>query len=185
MSKVRVCPWWMGYLLANPLRRLVHNPASILGEHVRTGMKVLEIGPGMGFFSLPMAEMAGPSGKIIAVDIQPRMIKRLEERARRAGMAERIECRLCSAGSLGVDDLAGSVDFVFAFAVVHEMPGLENLFRQLFKALKKGGSVLMADPLSGFSKENFLKTISLAEAAGFHKTSEPRIRLSRSAILMK
>lgn len=185
MSKGRVCPWWMGYLLANPLRRLVHHPASILGAYVRAGMKVLEIGPGMGFFTLPMAEMAGPSGKIIAVDIQPRMIKRLQERARRAGLAKRIECRLCTAGSLGVDDLAGSVDFVFAFAVVHEMPGLENLFRQLFKVLKKGGSMLMADPASRFSRENFNMAVYHAEAAGFRKTSEPIIRLSRSAILMK
>ena len=43
----RVCPWWMGYLLASPVRQLVHRPAEILAAHVGPGMTVLEPGPGM------------------------------------------------------------------------------------------------------------------------------------------
>jgi len=51
----RVCPWWLGYLLASPLRRLLQDPAAIVGPYVREGMTVLEPGPGMGFFTLAMA----------------------------------------------------------------------------------------------------------------------------------
>jgi hypothetical protein len=43
-----VCPWWLGYLLASPLRRLQYEPANILAPYVREGMTVLEYGPGMG-----------------------------------------------------------------------------------------------------------------------------------------
>lgn len=55
----RVCPWWLGYLLASPLRRLLQNPDGILKPHVKEGMCVLDIGCGRGFFSLPLAKLAG------------------------------------------------------------------------------------------------------------------------------
>ena len=52
----RVCPWWLGYLLASPVRRwMAENPESLLAPYVREGMTVLEPGPGMGFFTLPLA----------------------------------------------------------------------------------------------------------------------------------
>jgi hypothetical protein len=51
----RVCPWWLGWLLASPIRKLRHDPARILAPHVREGMTVLEPGPGMGFFTLELA----------------------------------------------------------------------------------------------------------------------------------
>ena len=54
-----VCPWWMGYLLCCPLRRLLENPEKILGPHVHPGMKVVEPGCGMGFFSLARSWLAG------------------------------------------------------------------------------------------------------------------------------
>jgi 2-polyprenyl-3-methyl-5-hydroxy-6-metoxy-1,4-benzoquinol methylase len=55
----RVCPIWVGYLLASPVRKLYQNPKKILGAYVREGMKILDIGCAMGFFSLPLAEMTG------------------------------------------------------------------------------------------------------------------------------
>jgi ubiquinone/menaquinone biosynthesis C-methylase UbiE len=83
-----VCPWWAGYLLANPLRRLLQKPEKIVSPYLRNGMTVLEIGPGMGFFTLPMARIVGASGRIICVDIQEKMIAGLMRRARRAGLAD-------------------------------------------------------------------------------------------------
>ena len=47
----RVCPPWVGYLLASPIRLLLHNPRKILSPYVGDGMTVLEPCPGMGFFS--------------------------------------------------------------------------------------------------------------------------------------
>ena len=76
-----VCPWRIGYLLASPLRRLLHDPAKILAPYVREGMTVLEPGPGMGFFTLELARRVGASGRVVAVDIQPRMLDRLKRPA--------------------------------------------------------------------------------------------------------
>ena len=39
----RVCPWWLGYFLASPVRRLVQDPAAIVGPHLRQGMTVLDL----------------------------------------------------------------------------------------------------------------------------------------------
>jgi ubiquinone/menaquinone biosynthesis C-methylase UbiE len=103
----RVCPWWLGYLLASPVRRLLHDPARILAPHVREGMAVLEPGPGMGFFTLELARRVGPSGRVVAIDVQPRMLAGLRRRAARASLERRIETRQARPDSLGVEDLAG------------------------------------------------------------------------------
>ena len=73
----RVCPWWLGYVLVSPLRRLLEPPGKVLGPHVQPGMTVVEPGCGMGNFTLPLARMVGPSGKVICVDLQPKMIAAL------------------------------------------------------------------------------------------------------------
>jgi predicted methyltransferase len=65
----RVCPWWIGYLLASPIRKLAQDPKGILSPLVSEGMTVVEPGPGMGFFTFELAKLIGPSGRVIAVDI--------------------------------------------------------------------------------------------------------------------
>ena len=72
--KEHICPWWIGYILASPLRRLLQNPRKILDPHVKPGMIMLDVGCGMGYFSLAMAETVGPEGKVVCVDLQPKMI---------------------------------------------------------------------------------------------------------------
>jgi protein-L-isoaspartate O-methyltransferase len=68
-STPHVCPWWVGYLLVSPLRRFFQDPGEVLGPHVREGMTVLEIGPGMGYFSLPLARLVGKEGRVLCVDV--------------------------------------------------------------------------------------------------------------------
>jgi len=72
----------------------------------------------MGFFALELARRVGPEGRVIVVDIQPRMLEELVRRAQKVGLAERIEAREPKAGRLGVEDYRGKVDFALAFALV-------------------------------------------------------------------
>lgn len=104
----RICPWWLGYFLANPLRRLYQNPRAVLATHVRPGMTVIEIGPGMGFFTLDIARLVGPAGRVVAIDVQPRMIGALRRRAKRAGLLERVETRLVRPEVTGMEDSTGA-----------------------------------------------------------------------------
>ena len=92
----------------------------------------------MGFFTLELAGLVGPSGHIIAVDAQPQMIAGLRRRARRAGLLDRIDARVVPPTSMGLSDVEGAIDFVLAFAVVHEMPGPSPFFSQAVGALKPG-----------------------------------------------
>ncbi len=181
----KVCPWWLGYLLSSSVRRLVHDPAAILRPFVTSGMTVFEPGPGMGFFTLELARLVGPRGKVVAVDVQPRMLSGLRRRAEKAGLLDRIDVREGSAEGMGVADLDGRVDFVLAFAVVHELPSAERFFREASAALKTGGKLLLAEPASHVPEGDFTATLWTAEQNGFAASAGPAIRWSRSAVLAK
>ena len=143
-----VCPIWIGYLLLCPFRGFAHDPAKILGPHVREGMTVLDAGCAMGFFSLPLARMVGPSGKVLCVDIQKKMLSKLESRAVKAGLSDRVRPLLASEQSLGLQDWEGQVDFALAFAVLHEVPDPARTVGEIHAALKPGASLLVAEPSS-------------------------------------
>jgi cyclopropane fatty-acyl-phospholipid synthase-like methyltransferase len=179
----RVCPWWLGYLLVNPLRRLLQDPARILAPHVREGMTVLEPGPGMGFFTLELARRVGRRGRVVALDVQPRMLDGLRRRAAKAGLGDRIETRLAEPRSLGVGDLAGRVDLVVAFAVVHELPDEARFFEEVRATLAPGGKVLLAEPAGHVKRERFEETLAAAARAGLHREDAPRIARSLTAVL--
>ena len=178
-----VCPWWIGYFLLNPVRRLGQNPQRVLGPYVQTGMTVLEVGCAMGFFTLDLARMVGPGGRIVAVDLQPRMIATLERRARRAGLDGLIEARVCPEDSLTVDDLAGCVDFALAFAVAHEVPDQARLMVELRAAVRDGGQLLVSEPAGHVTRNEFETSVTVAEEAGFSVIGRPAIARSRSVVL--
>ena len=180
-----VCPWWLGYWLASPIRKLRHDPTSILSPFIHEGMTVFEPGPGMGFFTLPIAQIVGPNGRVVVVDIQSQMIENLRRRAQRKGLANRIECRLADASGMGIGDLVGKVDFVLAFAVVHELPDAKEFFTESFDVLKTGGKLLFSEPSSHIDESEFGKSIDHARKAGFELESIPTIRSNRSAVLIK
>jgi predicted methyltransferase len=55
-------------------------PRSILETHVERGATVLEAGPGMGSFTLELARLVGPAGRVVAVALQPKMLEALRKR---------------------------------------------------------------------------------------------------------
>ena len=179
----RVCPWFIGYLLASPVRRIWHDPRAIVAPYVKEGMAVLEPGPGMGFFTLELARRVGPAGRVVAIDLQPRMLSALRRRASRAGLADRIDARLAGAGGLGVPDLAGKVGFVLAFAMVHELPDQGRFFSEIAGTLAPGAQVLVAEPSGHVSEAEFTKTLELAAGAGLRERARPEIRRSLTALL--
>ena len=180
-----VCPWWLGYLLACPLRRLVNDPHKILSPYVHNGMTALEPGPGMGFFTLELARLVGPSGRVVAVDVQPKMLEALKRRAAKAGLLDRIEARAASSNSLSVTDLAGRMDFALAFAVVHELPAAAPFFAEVARTLKPGACMLLAEPVVHVRTAQFESELRLAAQAGFNPVEYPSIRRNRAVLLRK
>ena len=180
-----ICPVWVGYLLASPVRKLFQNPRKMLRPYVNEGMKVMDIGCAMGFFSLPLAEMVGPNGKVICVDMQERMIRSLEKRAQKAGLSGRIKTLICHEDSLGLDDIKEKIDFALASAVVHEVSDAARFFSEIHKAMKPTGRLLVAEPKGHVSEKDFETTVSIAEQNGFTITDRPQIKRSRAVLLQK
>ena len=180
------CPWWLGYLLVTPLRRLKEKPEEILGPYVRPGMTVLEPGPAMGFFTLELARLVGPGGRVVSVDLQEKMLAALRRRAQKAGLADRIETRLCRQDDLGIGDLAGRVDFVLLIHVLHEVSDQTRFLQAIHAALKPGGTVLFIEPRGHVSDEAFQASVKRATDLGF-ELAEPadgrkvRVLLRRAA----
>jgi len=182
----RICPWWLGYLLASPVRRwLQGDPAALLRPYVSEGMTVLEPGPGMGFFTLELARQVGPSGRVVAVDVQARMINGLKRRLAKAGLLERVDARVSTPESLGLRDLAGKVDFTLAMAVVHEMPSASWFFGQAAEAMKAGGTLLLAEPSGHVDEAEFAAELDAAAQVGLIVADRPEVRRSRAALLKK
>ena len=185
MAEHGVCPWWVGYLLTSPLRRWLQDPAAIVGPFVSEGMTVLEPGPGMGFFTLELARRVGPKGRVVAIDVQPKMLAGLTKRAARAGLSDRIEVRLPKGEHLGVEDYAGQVGFALAFAMVHEVSNPAAFFGDIHNALKSGGRLLFAEPAGHVRAKAFEASLDLARNAGLVIEGHPSIRRSHAAVLAR
>jgi len=163
----------------------MQNPDAILRPYVKPGMTAADIGCALGFFSLPLARLVGPEGRVICVDLQEKLIESLRKRARKASVLDRLDFRTCSETSLNCDDLNGTVDLVLAFAVVHEVPDQERLFREMHAMLKSGGTLLFAEPSGHVKRDAFESSLVLAAQQKFTMVDQPTIRRSHAALLRK
>jgi 2-polyprenyl-3-methyl-5-hydroxy-6-metoxy-1,4-benzoquinol methylase len=163
-------------------RKLIHDPNKILQPYIRQGDKILDVGPGMGYFTIPMARMAGEGAQVIAADIQEKMLAAIKKRAETAGMEKRITLHLSSPASLGVE---GKFDFILAFWMAHEVPDKQRFFTELYSLLKDEGKFLMVEPKIHVSKAKFAQTLQIAQRAGFTPVENPHISLSMSVLLVK
>lgn len=173
------CPWWLGYSFDNPLRRLIHDPAEIFDGLVEQDQTVVDIGCGLGFFTLALAEIVGPNGRVVAIDIQEQMLRRARARARRGGLDGRVDFRLCEPDSLGLRE---SVDFVLAFWMAHEVSGPGRFFAEIRSALRPAGRLLVAEPKVHVPDARFNRVVAAAQAAGFEIVARPRVRFSRAVM---
>jgi ubiquinone/menaquinone biosynthesis C-methylase UbiE len=137
----------------------------------------------MGYFTLPIARMVGPKGRVIAVDIQPEMLSGLSRRARKAGLSDRIEIRHATESGLSLGDLKGSVDLALALHVVHEVTDQISFFTEILDALKSSGKLFIMEPLFHVSRHEMERSISLAKRVGF-KPREQAPRVSRRSVLL-
>lgn len=187
MSEIKhTCPLWVGRLMLSPLRKLYQNPNEILSRYVQPSFKVLEVGPAMGFFSLPMAKMVGSKGTVYCIDVQKPMLQSLSKRAKKSNLNKQINTRTCSFDSLQINDLSNLIDFTLLFAVVHEVDNQEVLFKEIFEASKPGSKLLFAEPKGHVRDNDWIKSLAIAETIGYRELeSNLKIRGSHSIVLQK
>ncbi len=142
MRSTNVCPWWMIRSFDNPLRRLLQKPENVLQDLVQPGDRCMDIGCGYGYYTIPMARLAGTSGSVTAADLQPEMLAGVRRRAEKAGLLSRIH--LIQVDSSGLH-LKGEFDFALAFWMVHEVADQEAFLGQIRSSLKPGSRFLMVE----------------------------------------
>lgn len=176
------CPWWLCFTFDNPLRRRLQDPDLILRGLVQPGQTVLDIGCGMGYFSLPMARLVGQHGKVICVDMQAQMLDAARRKAEKAGLDRVMKFQQCTGDSLG---LADSADFALAFWMVHEVADQHRFLGEIKDSLAAGGTLLIAEPKLHVSRTEFDKTVAVAREKGFVIAAEPGVSMSMAVLLSK
>jgi SAM-dependent methyltransferase len=157
------CHAAFAWLVDNPVRR--RYMAGILDRvGIKAGECVLELGPGPGAFTVDAARRLGPQGKLIAIDIQPKMIALVEERVREDALAN-VEARVASAYDLPVAD--ESVDRAFLVTVLPEIPDQMRALQELHRVLKPGGLLSITEEFYDPDYRFAFETIRRVEAAGF------------------
>lgn len=177
-----VCPWWFCYTFDNPFRRLLHNHEAILKPYVQSGNHVIDVGAGMGSFTIPLARLVGYAGHVTAIDIQAKMLSTLTRRAKKSGVSEIIITHLASPDSLGYHIQA---DFILAFWSLHEVPDQRRCLSEIYDLLKPNGLFLLAEPKIHVPEKYFFHTLKTAKDVGFFIKEKPEIRISHSAVLTK
>jgi len=182
MREHGVCPWWVAYFFDNPLRRIINPPQAVLGPYVGDGMTVLDYGCGFGHYALGMARLTGPSGRVIAVDVQLKMLDKTMARARKAGLDQIIQPRLCERQGIGA---SVDLDFALISNTLHETPAPGALLTELFALLKPGARLLLLEPSGHLGADEFEAEVELAREAGFEETDRPKIARAMSALFRK
>jgi ubiquinone/menaquinone biosynthesis C-methylase UbiE len=178
--KQHVCPWWLSFILDNIVRRTIHDPHKILKKFIHKGDRALDIGCGPGYFTVEMAKLAGDKGRVIAADLQDKMLSYLKSRAEKAKVDKRIIFHKCGKNKIGIKE---RLDFILVFYMAHEVPDIKKFFTELKSNIKKNGILLLCEPIFHVSKKSFHKTIDAAYKAGFKKHSDYKIAISRTVLL--
>lgn len=174
-----VCPVWMSKSLDLGLRRRLHDPQKVLSPYVKEGMAVLDLGCGPGFFTLGLARLVGPAGRVTAADLQEGMLAKAKSKVTAAGMAAIVLFHHCGKEAIGLED---KFDFILLFWMLHEVPDQARFLREISALLKPNGRVLVAEPMWHVSRKKFQGSVSLMKEAGLEIEGEPKIRFSRAVV---
>lgn len=176
------CPWWFIASFDNALRKAIHDPRRILAPYVHPGDTALDVGCGMGYFTLELARLVGEEGTVIAADLQAQMLAGLRRRAESADLLDVIQLVQSTAEHIGI---GRPLDFALAFWMVHEVRKPEIFLGEIYAALKPGGRILIVEPRWHVPGPAFDKTVALAQGLDFSVTDTPQVRFSRAVLFQK
>jgi ubiquinone/menaquinone biosynthesis C-methylase UbiE len=136
--------------------------------NIKPGQTVCDMGCGNGFYTLELAKLVGPKGKVLAVDIQQEMLRLLDERAKAAEITN-IKPILGTVADPMLPE--GKADLILCVDVYHEFSHPEQMLAAMKKALAPGGRLVLVEfraedpnvpikPLHKMSKEQVLKELT-------------------------
>ena len=141
----RITPPWIGSLLLTPVRMLYRNPQRVLdfvGPH--RGQTVLDVGCGTGLLTFEAAQRVGQEGRVHAVDVQARMLRRLQERLSLTELVN-IQTHQASVTKLPLQD--NSVDHAIMISVLPMIADKGVALREVFRVLRPGGTLVIGEEI--------------------------------------
>ncbi len=164
------CPVWLRWMveLDNPFTSTNRAAVIVAQLDLQPGMTVLDAGCGPGRVTIPLARQTGPTGCVVAMDIQPGMLARAREKAQAAGLSN-IHFLHAGAGDgkLGTDRF----DRALLVTVLGEIPNREAALKEIFLALKLNGILSVTEVIFDPHFQRRQTVVSLATAAGFQLTA--------------
>lgn len=110
------------------------------------GKSILDIGCGTGAVEIVLARDLG-ADRIVGIDVEPQLVKRTEQRAKQAGISDRVDVQLVEPGPLGFSD--NSFDVVFSKDSMIHISDKDAMFREVLRVLRPGGVFAASDWLVG------------------------------------
>ena len=152
--------WTITLMHDNPLLPIFRNPYKLLrAAGLRQGQKVLEVGCGPGFFTIPAAKIVGEEGLIYAIDVNPFAIRRVKNKIAKERLRN-VKPSLTNASNTGLPE--SSIDLAFLFGLRYVAGGLGNVLSEMYRILKPGGLLSFEKPRG--SGEELIQEV---ERAGF------------------
>lgn len=162
------CPVWLGWLveLDNPFAKT--NRADVIVQHLnlQAGMKVLDVGCGPGRLTIPIADKIGPQGEVVAIDIQPGMLRRAQEKAQAAHL-NNIQFLQIGVGTGQLE--RNRYDRALLVTVLGEIPDQKTVLKEIFEALKPGGLLSVTELIFDPHFQRLSAVRELATAVGFNE----------------
>ncbi len=162
------CPVWLRWLveLDNPFTETNRADVIVRNLELRPGMKVLDIGCGPGRLTIPIAQQIGPQGEVVAVDIQAGMLRRAQEKAQAAQLAN-IRFLQAAAGEGKLE--RSQYDRALLVTVLGEIQDRERALQEIYAALKPGGILSVTELIFDPHFQRRDTVLRLAGAAGFRE----------------
>ena len=180
---VGAAAWWRAHPSACPYgqRFWVEAPHSFITRgRLRAalapepGETVLEVGPGTGYYALPVGRWLEPSGTLHILDLQQEMLDHTMRLARMEGITN-IEPRQGDARRLPYPD--ATFDAAYLVAVLGEVPDQDEALRELRRVVKAGGRIVVGELLGDphMVGERSLRRRAIAAGLRFERRVGPRI----------
>lgn len=160
-------PAELAFMLRNPLRRLILSPRGMVRRlDPAPTDRVLEVGPGPGYFSLELAQ-AVPRGMLLLMDLQPAMLAKARTRLSRA-RARNVRYQAADARALPYAE--ASIDLALLVAVLGEVPDKKAALAELYRVVRPGGRLNLTEQPGDADFISLAEITALAEQAGFQAT---------------
>lgn len=109
---------------------------------LKSGMAVADVGSGTGLYLRPLSRSVGEEGKVYAIDVSPKFVKHLRDRAKMEEL-NNVEVVLCSDRDVNLK--ADTIDLAFICDVYHHFEYPESSMKSIYRAMRAGGKLIVVD----------------------------------------